>query len=125
VRKAPRRRVRRGEAGRPGRLAALALVSGLGAASLAAGDQWIETPYRGVRVVAFDKRETRRLFGVRGTMTIAFDGYAPDVEAVLVLTTKQGPCVDSGRMDASGVLPMIRLNGRCRGISGLILGSDP
>jgi hypothetical protein len=125
VRDARRRKVRRGEVGRPVRLAALALASGLGAASLAAGDQWIETPYRGVRVVAFDKRETRRLFGVRGTMTLAFDGYAPDVEAVLVLTTKRGPCVDSGRMDASGVLPMIRLSGRCRGISGLILGSNP
>jgi hypothetical protein len=98
------------------------LLLGL-AASPSQASEWAETPYGGVRVAAFDRRETRRIFGVRGTAVVAFDGYAADAEAVLVLTTSRGPCADSGRLDTTGALPMIRLAGKCRGITGLILGS--
>jgi hypothetical protein len=104
------------------RIAAIALAVQLATSSFAAAEEWAETSHGGVRVVAFDKRETRRLFGIAGTLTIAFDGYAADVQAVLVLTTKRGPCVDSGSLDGTGALPVIRLAGRCHGISGLILG---
>jgi hypothetical protein len=93
------------------------------AASSTDATEWAETPYRGVRVAAFDRRETRRIFGIRGTAVVAFDGYAAETEAVLVLVTSRGPCVDSGRIDATGALPIIRLAGRCRGITGLVLGS--
>jgi hypothetical protein len=93
------------------------------AASSSQAAEWAETPYRGVRVAAFDRRETRRIFGVRGTAVVAFDGYAADTEAVFVLVTARGPCVDSGRLDTAGALPMIRLQGKCRGITGLVLGS--
>jgi len=98
------------------------LILGLAASSPQAAD-WAETPYGGVRVAAFDRRETRRIFGVRGTAVVAFDGYAADTEAVLVLVTSRGPCVDGGRLDTTGALPMIRLAGNCRGITGLLLGS--
>jgi hypothetical protein len=82
-------------------------------------DQWIETPYRGVRVVAFDKRETRRLFGVRGTMTLAFDGSRPTRRAVLVLTTKTRP-VRRQRPDGRQRRAADDPPAECRGISGLI-----
>jgi len=104
---------------------ATALVVGIGVARPARAEQWAATPYGGVRVVVFDRRETRRIFGVAGTATIAFDGYAADPEAVFVLTTRKGPCVDSGAFDDSGPLPLVRLRGQCHGITGLILGSAP
>jgi hypothetical protein len=100
-----------------------AAVAGLGAVPPAHAEEWAATPYGGVRVVAFDRRETRRIFGVAGTATIAFDGYAAHPEAVFVLTTRRGPCVDSGTLDDTGALPVVRLHGRCHGIDGLILGS--
>ena len=103
------------------RFAAIALGVQLATSPFALAAEWAQTPHGGVRVVSFDKRETRRLFGVAGTLTIAFDGYAADVQAVLVLTTKRGPCVDSGTFDGTGALPVIRFAGRCHGISGLIL----
>lgn len=85
----------------------------------ARAEQRATTPYRGVVVAAFDRKETRRIFGVPGTAVVAFDGYAADLEAVMVLTTRRGPCVDSGKLDRSGLIPMIRLTGKCRGITGL------
>jgi hypothetical protein len=88
-------------------------------------EQWATTPYRGVAVTAFDRRETWRIFRVPGTAVVAFDGYAADPEAVLVLTTRRGQCVDSGKLDASAPLPMIRLAGKCRGITGLLFGAGP
>ena len=102
------------------RLTAAALVAGL-AISPARAAQWDRTPYGGVRVAAFDRRETRRMFGVAGTAIVAFDGYASDVEAVFVLTTRRGPCVDSGKLDQSGPLPVVRLRGNCYRITGLLL----
>jgi hypothetical protein len=80
-----------------------------------------QTPYGGVRVVAFDRRETRRIFDVAGTAVVAFDGYAPDTQVVLVLTTRRGPCVDSGRIDTTAALPMIKLDGKCSRVTGLML----
>jgi hypothetical protein len=85
----------------------------------ARAEQRATTPYRGVVVAAFDRKETRRIFGVAGTAVVAFDGYAEDLEAVMVLTTRRGPCVDSGKLDTSGLVPTIRLAGKCRGITGL------
>ncbi|HEV7732410.1 MAG TPA: hypothetical protein VGR62_09635 [Candidatus Binatia bacterium] len=84
-------------------------------------EQRAETPYGGVRVVAFDRRETRRIFDVAGTAVVAFDGYAPDTQVVFVLTTRRGPCVDSGQLDVSGALPMIRLDGKCSKVTGILL----
>lgn len=86
--------------------------------------QTVQTPYGGVRVVAFDRRETRRIFDVAGTAVVAFDGYAPDTQVVLVLTTRRGPCVDSGRLDTSAAFPMIRLAGKCSRVTGLVLPSS-
>lgn len=87
----------------------------------ARAEQTAQTPYGGVRVVAFDRAETRRIFDVAGTAVVAFDGYAPDTQVVFVLTTRRGPCVDSGRLDASGALPMIVLGGKCSRVTGLML----
>jgi hypothetical protein len=105
------------------RRAAVAAAAGLALAAPAHAEQWARTPYGGVAVVTFDKRETRRVFGVAGWATIAFDGYAAQPEAVLVLTTRRGPCVDSGKLDDSGPLPFIHLRGACHGIDGLVFGS--
>jgi hypothetical protein len=91
------------------------------ACPVAHAQQWAATPYGGVVVAAFDRRETRRLFGVAGTAVVALDGYAADPEAVFVLTTRRGQCVDSGKLDPSAPLPVVRLSGRCRGITGLIV----
>jgi len=98
-------------------------AAGLWLGCPAHGEEWAATPYGGVRVVSFDRRETRQLFGVSGTAIVAFDGYAADVEAVFVLTTRRGPCVDSGRLDDSGPIPLIRLGGRCHRIAGLVISS--
>lgn len=102
-------------------LAAVPCAVALIGATAARAEQSAQTPYGGVRVVAFDRRETRRIFDVAGTAVIAYDGYAPDTEVVFVLTTRKGPCVDSGRLDTTGALPIIRLAGRCSRVTGLIL----
>jgi hypothetical protein len=108
------------------RFAPLALAAGLLAGSASGhAAEWAGTAHGGVQVVAFDRRETRRIFRVSGTATVAFDGYASGVEAVFVLTTRRGPCLDSGKLDESGPLPVIRLGGRCRRIAGLVLGGAP
>jgi hypothetical protein len=93
----------------------------LGCTLPAHAEQTAQTPYGGVQVVAFDRRETRRIFDVAGTAVVAFDGYAPDPQVVFVLTTRRGQCVDSGRLDTSGPLPMIRLAGKCSRVTGLML----
>ena len=105
------------------RLAVMTFVAALWVSCPAHGEEWASTPYGGVRVVSFNRRETRSIFGVSGTAIVAFDGYAADVEAVFVLTTRKGPCVDSGKLDDSGPIPMIRLAGKCHRIAGLIIGS--
>ena len=63
----------------------------------------------------------RRIFGVGGTAVVAFDGYAPHPQVVFVLTTRRGQCIDSGQLDVSGALPMIRLEGKCSRVSGLMI----
>jgi hypothetical protein len=103
-------------------LRSVALLVGLTVAVPAVrAEQSAQTPYGGVRVIAFDRRETRRIFDVAGTAVVAFDGYAPDEQVVFVLTTRRGPCVDSGKLDDSGPLPMIRLGGKCSRVTGLLL----
>lgn len=102
--------------------AVMSLVAVLAGAAPACAEQIAETPYGGVRVVAFNRRETRAIFDVAGTAVVAFDGYAPDAQVVFVLTTRRGPCVDSGRLDTSGALPMIRLAGKCSRVTGLLIG---
>lgn len=102
-------------------LAAVICLVVFAGASPARAELGAQTPYGGVRVVAFDRQETRRIFGVRGTAVIAYDGYAPSTEVVFVLTTRKGPCVDSGQLDATGALPIIRLSGKCSRVTGLIL----
>ncbi len=101
--------------------AVLTVVMGAICAVPAGAEQRAETPYGGVRVVAFDRRETRRIFDVAGTAVIAVDGYAPDTQVVFVLTTRRGPCVDKGQLDVTGALPMIRLDGKCSRVTGILL----